>query len=279
MESSSADTECVDAGDFGELYWAARDGAQQRRVVKRSRGVDGDAILRNEAHIYAHLREHDPTHWASEVVETTDERGYLMLEMPYFPLTIERAVDTFGRAHVVAAALRALQALHRANVVHQDIKPEHVVFTADGLARIVDYGFSRIEQGRTLWWCEGMVGNVRHNSRRTMRLLRHYPLDDLEALLFAMYRLWRNVPWEYATDHRRIADAKEAFLGSEFDVYFDASFVPAWMRAWAQYVYNESETQPLAQPQDVRYDHVILSIETKTTSTTKDEDQHAPTTA
>jgi serine/threonine protein kinase len=40
---------------------------------------------------------------------------------------------------------RAVQDLHRQGISHNDIKPDNVVLTADGNAKLIDFGFAKIE--------------------------------------------------------------------------------------------------------------------------------------
>ena len=42
--------------------------------------------------------------------------------------------------------LDALAAAHRQGIVHRDVKPENVLFTADGEPRLVDFGVARTSE-------------------------------------------------------------------------------------------------------------------------------------
>jgi eukaryotic-like serine/threonine-protein kinase len=59
-------------------------------------------------------------------------------EMRKGPLSEARAVD------VITHVLRALHAAHTAGVIHRDIKPGNVLLTADGRAKVADFGIAKV---------------------------------------------------------------------------------------------------------------------------------------
>ncbi len=60
------------------------------------------------------------------------------------PLEIEETVDIAGQIG------RGLRAAHKNDVVHRDIKPANVIVTADGTAKIVDFGLAQLGGDRSL---------------------------------------------------------------------------------------------------------------------------------
>jgi serine/threonine protein kinase len=52
-----------------------------------------------------------------------------------------------------AEILMVFQALHQAHVVYRDLKPENLVFSADGHIKFIDFGFAKVIEDRTYTLC------------------------------------------------------------------------------------------------------------------------------
>lgn len=106
------------------------------------------AAFVREAWVAARVR----SPWLGSVVELAAGRqSRLYTVMPFYagetleqrlsrppPLTLEE-----GRA-IALKLCRAVDALHRAGVVHRDIKPDNILLVADGTLRLVDLGVARV---------------------------------------------------------------------------------------------------------------------------------------
>jgi hypothetical protein len=126
--------------------WRAQDQQLDRTVaLKRAHpGVDDPdgRRLRREARIGARL--HDP-HVVTifDVVSDGDEH-WLVLE--YLP---SRGLDELGKlppdqvARIGGQIASALAAVHAAGIIHRDLKPANILVTADGTAKLADFGISR----------------------------------------------------------------------------------------------------------------------------------------
>jgi hypothetical protein len=81
------------------------------------------------------------------------ERGYLVL--PHYDggdlaqYAADRELSDAAREAVLRQVLRGLAAVHGAGVVHCDVKPENVLMTRGGEARLGDFDVSQDEAGRT----------------------------------------------------------------------------------------------------------------------------------
>jgi serine/threonine protein kinase/tetratricopeptide (TPR) repeat protein len=82
-------------------------------------------------------REGDVAYFATEWVDGETIRAILT----HGPVPLRRAIQL---AHQVAEGLAKA---HAAGIVHRDLKPENVMVTADGLAKIVDFGIAKLHAG------------------------------------------------------------------------------------------------------------------------------------
>ena len=138
------------AGGMGEV-WVARDPLLDRPVAVKVLGGalagDGRAAerLRREARAAARL-DHPNIARVLDLGEH-DGRPYLVMELLEGESLAGR-IDRAGpmapgeAARVVAAVADALQAAHRAGVVHRDVKPGNVFLTAEGEVKVLDFGIA-----------------------------------------------------------------------------------------------------------------------------------------
>ncbi|ONM47018.1 serine/threonine-protein kinase [Nocardia donostiensis] len=137
-------------GGMGEV-WLAFDTATARRVVLKLLPIElaGDQTYRKrfgrEAELAARLRDPHivPIHTHGDI------DGRLFIEMEFIegldlarllrrdgPLPPAQAVD------IVAQTAAALDAAHRAGLVHRDVKPSNIVVRPDGFAYLIDFGIA-----------------------------------------------------------------------------------------------------------------------------------------
>jgi eukaryotic-like serine/threonine-protein kinase len=138
------------SGGMGEV-WVARDLLLDRAVAVKVLGGalagDGRAAerLRREARAAARL-EHPNI---ARVLDLGEQEGrpYLAMELLEGESLAAR-VDRAGAmapaeaSRVVAAVADALEAAHRAGVVHRDVKPGNVFLTSDGEVKVLDFGIA-----------------------------------------------------------------------------------------------------------------------------------------
>jgi tetratricopeptide (TPR) repeat protein len=137
-------------GGMGTVFLAVREDAEftHRVAIKLVRG--GEALVqrfRQERQILASL-EHPNISRLLDGGTTTDGLPYLVMEhVDGVP------IDEYCRAHHLSVndKLRlflqlcdAVQHAHRALVIHRDIKPANVLATADGTAKLLDFGIAKL---------------------------------------------------------------------------------------------------------------------------------------
>jgi serine/threonine protein kinase/tetratricopeptide (TPR) repeat protein len=99
------------------------------------------------------------------------------------PLTIEEALDL--TVQVAQGLLKA----HEKGIIHRDIKPANIIITADGLAKIVDFGLAKLS-GRTLLTKSGTtVGTVAYMSPEQARGDQVDNRSDIWSLGVVLYEM------------------------------------------------------------------------------------------
>jgi serine/threonine protein kinase len=183
-------------GGMGEVR-AGRDLLLDRAVAVKVLGGalagDGRAAerLRREARAAARL-EHPNIARVLDLGEQ-DGRPYLVMEL----LEGESLAARIGRAggmappeasRVVAAVADALEAAHRAGVVHRDVKPGNVFLTSDGEVKVLDFGIASAAGEAALTTGE-MLGTPAYLAPE--RVLGHpaTPAADIYALGVVLYEL------------------------------------------------------------------------------------------
>jgi eukaryotic-like serine/threonine-protein kinase len=143
----------IGAGGMGEVY-KAHDPRLNRHVAIKVLGADvaaPDALERFEQEARAASKLNHPN--ILTVHDVGREGGVFYFAMEWVDGRTLRDILRAGRlplrraleiAHQVAEGLAKA---HVAGVVHRDLKPENVMVSADGFAKIVDFGLAKLVQG------------------------------------------------------------------------------------------------------------------------------------
>ncbi len=136
-------------GGMGTVYLVRHQASDRRLAVKRARLAHPEARRRflAELQLWMDLPEH-PHLAPCRFFRTVDEEVVIFSDVA----TGGSLADwiTLGRLRRLADVLdiavqvaRGLHALHQRGLVHQDVKPANVLMSADGLARVADFGLAR----------------------------------------------------------------------------------------------------------------------------------------
>jgi Tol biopolymer transport system component len=116
------------------LASSAMDPERQRRFAQEA--VAASALNHpNILTVYDVGVEGETPYLVSELIDGASLRA----EMNQGRLPLKRALD------IAAQIAEGLAAAHEAGIVHRDLKPENVMLTADGRAKIVDFGLAKAQ--------------------------------------------------------------------------------------------------------------------------------------
>lgn len=145
--------EIIGQGSMG-VVWRAEDTVLKREIALKElhqvAGVDPEkAMSRFLVEARAAARLSHPNIVNVHDVFTDGDRVLIAMELVRGP-TLDQVVRRSGaqpaslvRA-VMAHVVQALAVAHAAGVVHRDLKPEHVFWTAEERAVVADFGLARI---------------------------------------------------------------------------------------------------------------------------------------
>jgi hypothetical protein len=140
-------------GGMGEVYLAERsEPAFEQRVALKviRRGMDSQAIVRRfvrERQILARL-DHPNLARLLDGGTGPDGRPYFALEWvegePITDYCQRLDLDLAGRLRLLQTVCQAVDSAHRRLVVHRDLKPANILVTADGTAKLLDFGIAKL---------------------------------------------------------------------------------------------------------------------------------------
>lgn len=102
----------------------------------------------------------------------------------------EQGVVPVDRAVEVARQVsEALQHAHENNIVHRDIKPQNILITKGGRAKLTDFGIAREATTATLTQTDTIVGSVHYLSPEQARGDTADPRSDIYSLGIVLYEM------------------------------------------------------------------------------------------
>jgi eukaryotic-like serine/threonine-protein kinase len=181
--------ERIGSGGFGTVYRAWDERLQRPVAVKVIEREQGPPRVTREAQAVARLAHRNIA--TLYELASDGQRAFLVSELIEGKTlrSLARGGELTDRlaAGVGADAAAALTHAHRAGVVHRDVKPENILVTGDGEAKLVDFGIARIAGERTLTATGAVVGTLAYMAPEQADGLRPGPTADVYSLALTLY--------------------------------------------------------------------------------------------
>ena len=183
--------EQVGVGGIGQVY-RAWDTALNRvvaiKVLKTETSIDDAKRFFREAQTTASLTHPN----IAPVYDVGEQSGHAYIAMQFIDgctLADLRMVPRSAAGHIRSAAL-ALQAAHRAGIVHRDVKPGNIMLDKGGRLYVMDFGIAKPIRGRSDITQEGItVGTPSYMSPEQARGLPLTAKSDIYSLGATLYEL------------------------------------------------------------------------------------------
>jgi eukaryotic-like serine/threonine-protein kinase len=98
-------------------------------------------------------------------------------------------LDPSEVAGIASQVADALAVAHQRGIVHRDIKPQNVLLTASGEAKVSDFGIARAASARTMTEANVLLGTAAYMSPEQVRGERVGPQSDLYSLGIVLYEM------------------------------------------------------------------------------------------
>jgi eukaryotic-like serine/threonine-protein kinase len=190
--------ELLGEGGMAKVH-LARDNALDRevalKVLKEQYADDEEFVerFRREAKNAAALNH-------PSIVQVYDrgrsEDGTFYIVMEYVPGgTLKERIKGEGSlapreaAGIASRVADALAVAHDRGIVHRDIKPQNVLLTASGEAKVSDFGIARAASSQTMTQTNSLLGTLAYMSPEQVRGERVGPASDLYSLGVVLYEM------------------------------------------------------------------------------------------
>jgi eukaryotic-like serine/threonine-protein kinase len=184
----------IGEGASGVVFAALDDQDAQAALKVLRPELAGDSALRARFLREARLARRIDSRHVVPIIEVGETQGLTYLVQPLCEggslaarLRSGGPLGADATAELAAQLARGLEALHACGIVHRDVKPSNVLFTADGTAAITDFGLARASDS-TRWTVDGqLVGTPHYVAPELIEGLEATPASDLYALGCLLY--------------------------------------------------------------------------------------------
>ncbi|MBS6196602.1 MAG: Stk1 family PASTA domain-containing Ser/Thr kinase [Clostridiales bacterium] len=128
------------------------------------------------------------------VYDVGEDKGiyYIVMELVQ-GITLKDYITRKGKLTVREATSIAIQvslgleAAHRSNVVHRDVKPQNIIISTDGKVKLSDFGIARAASSNTI--SSNVMGSVHYSSPEQVRGGYSDSKSDIYSLGITMYEM------------------------------------------------------------------------------------------
>lgn len=123
-----------------------------------------------------------------------DDRPYLVMEWVRGK-SLKDMLKQWGRptprraAEVMSEVADALEAAHRAGVLHRDMKPANILIDGNGVVKIVDFGFAKTVEDAALTAAGIVMGSVAYTAPERLTGKGSDPRSDVYSMGVILYQL------------------------------------------------------------------------------------------
>jgi serine/threonine protein kinase len=137
------------------------------------------------------LRGHPNIIYVHEFGQTPDNRLYIVMEFVDAPSLRKSMRKQWAEPEIVNTIGQVCSALafaHENDIVHRDIKPENILLTADGVAKVLDFGIAKLTSASTVTR-DKIVGTPEYISPEQARGEPVRPASDVYSLGIVLYEI------------------------------------------------------------------------------------------
>src|SRR5688572_2352227 len=190
-------TDRLGAGGMGEVFKAVHTMLGSPRVIKIvhphiSTNADAKDRFLREARAATKI-QHGNVATLHDFATLPDGAHYMVWEYIDGENLAERlrqrgTLPPRQAVHIAVQALRGLEAIHRAGIVHRDISPENLMITADDEVKIIDLGVAKLQDTDAVSQTRTgiFVGKLRYASPEQLGFMAEGETVDARADIYAL---------------------------------------------------------------------------------------------
>ncbi len=188
-------TQAIGRGGMAHVYLAQRVKDQLQVVLKVLDGkfVESEQFLQRFVQEYA-TAERINSPYVVRIYDQGFTDKHVFIAMEYFPMgdlkKYMRGLSTEAAFKIFYHTAKALVVVHEAGVLHRDLKPQNIMFRADGSLALVDFGIAKmLDQTNPLTTNGEIYGTPYYMSPEQVTGAKIDPRSDLYSAGVILYEM------------------------------------------------------------------------------------------